>query len=266
MRGENQLGEPIVRYNNVTKYFDDLQVLNGIDFEIELGEKVALIGPSGSGKTTFARLLMTLEEITDGTIEVDGEYLWHEKNESDELKPASTEHLRKVRQNIGMVFQHFHLFPHMTVLGNVIEAPITVKGMKKKEAIKAGKEMLDKVGMLDKADTYPAQLSGGQKQRVAIARALVMKPKVMIFDEPTSALDPELVGEVLEVIKDIADQGDTSMLLITHEMDFAKEVADRIAFFDDGKIVEDGPPSEILYNPQTERLKDFLERFMNAQQ
>lgn len=259
------MGDPIVRYNKVTKYFDDLQVLDKIDFEIELGEKVALIGPSGSGKTTFARLLMTLEEITDGTIEVDGEYLWHEKDENGELQPASTEHLRNVRSNIGMVFQHFHLFPHMTVLENVIEAPITVKGLKKEEAIKEGKDMLDKVGMLDKEDTYPAQLSGGQKQRVAIARALVMKPKVMIFDEPTSALDPELVGEVLEVIKTIADQGDTSMLLITHEMDFAKEVADRIAFFDDGKIVEDGPPSEILYNPQSERLKDFLERFMSAQ-
>lgn len=257
--------EPIVKYNKVTKYFDDLQVLDEIDFEIQQGEKVALIGPSGSGKTTFARLLMTLEEITDGTIEVEGEYLWHEKNEKGELSPASTEHLRKVRSNVGMVFQHFHLFPHMTVLENIIEAPITVKGKKKKEATKQGKEILDKVGLLDKADVYPAQLSGGQKQRVAIARALVMEPKVLIFDEPTSALDPELVGEVLEVIKDIADQGETSMLLITHEMDFAKEVADRIAFFDDGKIVEDGSPSEILYNPKSTRLKEFLERFMNTQ-
>ncbi len=259
------MSEPIVRYNNVTKYFDDLQVLDGIDFEIQPGEKVALIGPSGSGKTTFARLLMTLEEITDGTIEVEGDYLWHEKDDNGDLKPASTEHLRKVRSNIGMVFQHFHLFPHMTVLENVMEAPVTVQGRDKKEAKKAAEDMLDKVGLLDKADTYPAQLSGGQKQRVAIARALVMDPKVLIFDEPTSALDPELVGEVLDVIKDIADQGDTSMLLITHEMDFAKEVADRIAFFDGGKIIEDGPPSEILYNPQAPRLKEFLERFMNTQ-
>lgn len=259
------MSEPIVKYNNVTKYFGDLMVLDGIDFEIKQGEKVALVGPSGSGKTTFARLLMTLEEITDGTIEVEGDYLWHEEDSNGELKPASTEHLRKVRSNIGMVFQHFHLFPHMTVLENIIEAPVTVKGIDKKEATKDGKEMLDKVGLLDKADSYPAQLSGGQKQRVAIARALVMQPKVLIFDEPTSALDPELVGEVLDVIKDIADQGDTSMLLITHEMDFAKEVADRIAFFDEGKIVEDGPPSEILYNPQAPRLKEFLERFMSTQ-
>ncbi|PRY78022.1 ectoine/hydroxyectoine ABC transporter ATP-binding protein EhuA [Alkalibacterium olivapovliticus] len=259
------MSEPIVKYNNVTKYFDDLMVLDGIDFEIQPGEKVALVGPSGSGKTTFARLLMTLEEITDGTIEVEGDYLWHEEDSNGELKPASTEHLRKVRSNIGMVFQHFHLFPHMTVLENIIEAPVTVKGIDKKEAIKDGKEMLEKVGLSDKADTYPAQLSGGQKQRVAIARALVMKPKVLIFDEPTSALDPELVGEVLDVIKDIANQGETSMLLITHEMDFAREVADRIAFFDAGKIVEDGPPSEILYNPQAPRLKEFLERFMSTQ-
>lgn len=259
------MAEPIVKYNKVTKYFDDLQVLDEIDFEIQPGEKVALIGPSGSGKTTFARLLMMLEEITDGTIEVEGEYLWHEKDDKGNLKPASSEHQRKVRSNIGMVFQHFHLFPHMTVLQNIIEAPVTVQGRDKKEATKAGKDMLDKVGLLDKADAYPAQLSGGQKQRVAIARALVMQPKVLIFDEPTSALDPELVGEVLEVIKSIADEGETSMLLITHEMDFAKEVADRIAFFDGGKIVEDGPPSDILYNPQSERLKDFLERFMNTQ-
>lgn len=259
------MSEPIVRYNKVTKYFDDLQVLDEIDFEIKQGEKVALIGPSGSGKTTFARLLMTLEEITDGTIEVEGEYLWHEQDEKGELKPASSEHQRKVRSNIGMVFQHFHLFPHMTVLENVIEAPITVQGRDKSEATEAGKKMLDKVGLLDKADTYPAQLSGGQKQRVAIARALVMQPKVLIFDEPTSALDPELVGEVLDVIKSIADEGETSMLLISHEMDFAKEVADRICFFADGKIVEDGPPEEILYHPKSDRLKEFLERFMNTQ-
>ncbi|MCC5890611.1 MAG: ectoine/hydroxyectoine ABC transporter ATP-binding protein EhuA [Alkalibacterium sp.] len=257
--------EPIVRYNNVTKFFGDLQVLDGIDFEIKPGEKVALVGPSGSGKTTFARLLMTLEEITDGTIEVEGDYLWHEEDEKGELKPASTDHLRKVRSNIGMVFQNFHLFTHMTVLENIIEAPVTVKGIVKDEATRAGREMLDKVGLLDKADTYPAQLSGGQKQRVAIARALVMQPKVLIFDEPTSALDPELVGEVLDVIKGIAEEGETSMLLITHEMDFAREVADRIAFFDGGKIVEDGPPSEILFNPQSPRLKEFLERFMSTQ-
>lgn len=253
--------EPIVRYNNVSKSFGDLEVLKGIDFEIYPGEKVALIGPSGSGKTTFARLLMTLEEITNGTITVHGENLWHEEGKNGERVPASEEHLRKVRSHIGMVFQHFHLFPHMTVLENVTEAPITVNGMDKAEAEKEGKAMLDKVGLLEKADTYPAQLSGGQKQRVAIARALVMKPEVMIFDEPTSALDPELVGEVLEVIKDIAEEGNMAMLLITHEMDFAMEIADRVAFFEEGRIREQGAPEELLNNPETPRLKEFLSRF-----
>ncbi|MER2294495.1 MAG: ectoine/hydroxyectoine ABC transporter ATP-binding protein EhuA [Desemzia incerta] len=252
--------EPIVRYNQVSKYFGDLQVLNKIDFDIMPGEKVALIGPSGSGKTTFARLLMTLESLSSGTIQVDGQYLWHEEKDGKLVK-ASSKHLREVRQNIGMVFQHFHLFPHMTVLENVMEAQVTVKKTPEKEAEKISKNMLDKVGLLEKADVYPAQLSGGQKQRVAIARALVMKPKVMIFDEPTSALDPELVGEVLEIIKEIADEGEMAMLLITHEMDFALEVADRIAFFDGGKIVEQGSPEQMINNPETPRLNEFLSRF-----
>ena len=255
---------PIVSYNNVSKSFGDLEVLRNIDFEIDLGEKVALIGPSGSGKTTFARLLMTLEEITDGTITVDGDYLWHEVDAEGNLVPASDEHKRQVRSKIGMVFQDFNLFPHMTALENVIEAPITVNGMDKNQAIEEGKAMLDRVGLLDKADNYPAQLSGGQQQRVAIARALIMEPNVLIFDEPTSALDPELVGEVLQVIKDLAKQGDISMLLITHEMDFAMGIADQIAFFDGGKIVEQGPPEDIINNPQTDRLKNFLSSFNEA--
>lgn len=252
--------EPIVRYNQVSKSFGDLTVLDNIDFEIMPGEKVALIGPSGSGKTTFARLLMTLESLTGGTIQVDGQYLWHEEK-NGQLVDASTKHLRDVRQNIGMVFQHFHLFPHMTVLENVMEAQVTVKKVPKKEAEEISKRMLDRVGLLEKADTYPAQLSGGQKQRVAIARALVMEPKVMIFDEPTSALDPELVGEVLDIIKDLAEKGEMAMLLITHEIDFALEIADRIAFFDGGKIVEQGSPSQIVNNPETPRLNEFLSRF-----
>lgn len=252
--------EPIVRYNKISKCYDDLEVLKKIDFEINPAEKVALIGPSGSGKTTLARLLMTLEEPTSGTIEVEGDLLWHEEV-NGKLVKASEKHLRRVRGKIGMVFQHFHLFPHMTVLENVVQAPVTVLGFSKDEAKKQAEFMLDKVGLIDKVDTYPAQLSGGQKQRVAIARALVMKPMIMIFDEPTSALDPELVGEVLEVIKHIAKEEDMAMLLITHEMDFARDIADKVAFFDSGNIIEQGPPSKIFNNPETPRLQEFLTRF-----
>lgn len=256
--------EPIVQYNQLRKSFDDLEVLKGIDFNIYPGEKVVLIGPSGSGKTTFARLLMTLEDITDGTITIDGEYLWHEVDEDGELQPASQEHIHKMRSKVGMVFQDFNLFPHMTALENIIEAPITVNGMDKEEAKAEGERMLDRVGLLDRADNYPSQLSGGQQQRVAIARALIMKPQVLIFDEPTSALDPELVGEVLGTIKTIAKEEDISMLLITHEMSFAMEIADQVAFFEDGHIVEQGPPEEIMNNPQTSRLKEFLEHFQTT--
>lgn len=252
--------EPIVRYNKVSKCYDDLEVLKKIDFEINPAEKVALIGPSGSGKTTLARLLMTLEEPTSGTIEVEGDLLWHEEV-NGKLVKASEKHLRKVRGKIGMVFQHFHLFPHMTVLQNVMQAPITVLDVPKDEAKKQAEFMLDKVGLIDKVDTYPAQLSGGQKQRVAIARALVMRPMIMIFDEPTSALDPELVGEVLEVIEYIAKEEDMAMLLITHEMDFARDIADKVAFFDSGNILEQGPPSKIFNDPETSRLQEFLTRF-----
>lgn len=252
--------EPIVRYNKVSKCYDDLEVLKKIDFEINPAEKVALIGPSGSGKTTLARLLMTLEEPTSGTIEVEGDLLWHEEV-NGKLVKASEKHLRRVRGKIGMVFQHFHLFPHMTVLQNVMQAPITVLDVPKDEAKKQAEFMLDKVGLIDKVDTYPAQLSGGQKQRVAIARALVMRPMIMIFDEPTSALDPELVGEVLEVIEYIAKEEDMAMLLITHEMDFARDIADKVAFFDSGNILEQGPPSKIFNDPETSRLQEFLTRF-----
>ena len=252
--------EPIVKYRGVHKKFGDLHVLRGIDLDIYPGEKVAVIGPSGSGKTTIARLLMTLEEPTDGTIEVDGELLWHERR-GGALVRASEKHLQRVRGNIGMVFQHFNLFPHMTILRNCTEAPIHVLGLPKAEAKARALEMLEKVGLLDKADAYPSQLSGGQKQRVAIARALVMRPKVMLFDEPTSALDPELVGEVLRVIAEIAAEGDMAMLLITHEMAFARDVADRVVFFDEGNIVEQGPPEQIFDRPESERLQTFLARF-----
>ncbi|MFE0556255.1 ectoine/hydroxyectoine ABC transporter ATP-binding protein EhuA [Paenibacillus sp. NPDC058910] len=252
--------KPIVKYTSVTKSFGDLQVLKGIDLEMQPGEKVAVIGPSGSGKTTMGRMLMTLEEPTEGTIEVDGELLWH-MEEKGKLVRASEKHLHRMRCNVGMVFQHFNLFPHMNVLRNVTEAPRKVLGLSKEEAEERAVSMLSKVGLADKLKMYPSNLSGGQKQRVAIARALVMRPKVMVFDEVTSALDPELVGEVLEVIREIADEGEMAMMLITHEMDFAKEIADRVIFGADGRIVEQGTPEEIFDNPQSERLQSFLQRF-----
>ncbi|MFM1650774.1 ectoine/hydroxyectoine ABC transporter ATP-binding protein EhuA [Brevibacillus sp. B_LB10_24] len=251
---------PLVRYQNISKSFGEQQILDGINLDIASGEKVAVIGPSGSGKTTLARLLMTLEEPTSGTIEVDGELLWH-KRVNGKLVRANEKHLHRIRGNIGMVFQHFNLFPHMTILRNCTEAPVHVLGMPKEEARERAVEMLRKVGLEDKTEAYPSQLSGGQKQRVAIARALVMRPKVMVFDEPTSALDPELVGEVLAVIKEIAREGEMAMLLITHEMEFAREVADRVVFTDGGKIVEQGPPDQIFGNPQSPRLQSFLTRF-----
>jgi len=252
---------PIVKYTRVRKSFGDLEVIKGIDLAIAPGEKVALIGPSGSGKTTLGRMLMTLEEPTDGTIEVDGGHLWHEEK-NGKLVRAGEKHLHRMRGSIGMVFQHFNLFPHMKVLDNVTAAPRKVLRLSKEESRARALEMLDKVGLADKIDMYPSQLSGGQKQRVAIARALVMHPKVMVFDEVTSALDPELVGEVLEVIKGIAEQGEMAMLLITHEMDFARDVADRVVFGVEGRIVEEGPPEEIFGNPQSDRLKAFLGRFL----
>lgn len=252
--------KPIVKYTGVSKSFGDLQVLKGIDLEMQPGEKMAVIGPSGSGKTTMGRMLMTLEEPTEGTIEVDGELLWH-MEEKGKLVRANEKHLHRMRCNVGMVFQHFNLFPHMNVLRNVTEAPRKVLGLSKEEAEERAVSMLSKVGLADKLKMYPSNLSGGQKQRVAIARALVMRPKVMVFDEVTSALDPELVGEVLEVIREIAEEGEMAMMLITHEMDFAKEIADRVIFGAEGRIVEQGTPEEIFDNPQSERLQSFLQRF-----
>jgi polar amino acid transport system ATP-binding protein len=254
--------EPIVRYRKVSKFYGETQVLHEIDFDLAPAEKVAVIGPSGSGKTTFARILMTLERPTSGTIEVDGELLWHKKK-GGKLVPADEKHLHQVRGKIGMVFQQFNLFPHMNILRNVTEAPIKVLGLSKEEATEQAKTMLEKVGLLDKMDAYPSQLSGGQQQRVAIARALVMQPKIMLFDEVTSALDPELVGEVLGVIKEIAAEGKMAMLLITHEMGFAREVADRVVFFDEGRIMEEGPPEKIFGNshPKSPRLSKFLGSF-----
>lgn len=254
------MSQPIVQYEDVHKSFGDVDVLKGINLDIQPAEKVAVIGPSGSGKTTLIRMLMTLEKPTSGKIIVDGDYLWHmEKN--GQLVDANEKHLRQVRGNIGMVFQHFNLFPHMTILENCMTAPINVQKEDKESAKKRSIEMLERVGLGDKLDNYPSQLSGGQKQRVAMARALVMRPKIMLFDEVTSALDPELVGEVLEVIRDIANQGDMAMVLVTHEMDFALDIADRVVFLDEGVIAEQGTPSEVLQHSDNDRLQSFLHRF-----
>lgn len=252
--------EPIVQYKEVHKSFGDTHVLKGINLDIHPSEKIAIIGPSGSGKTTIIRLLMTLEEPTEGDIYVAGENLWKmEKN--GEMVAANEKHLAGVRKNIGMVFQHFNLFPHKTILDNCVMPLVNVKKMKKTEARELSKQMLDRVGLGDKYEAYPSNLSGGQKQRVAMARALVMKPKIMLFDEVTSALDPELVGEVLEVIRDLAENGEMAMVLVTHEMDFALEIADKVLFLDEGVIAESGPADEVINTSDNPRLQDFLRRF-----
>lgn len=251
---------PVVKYTDIHKQYGDVEVLRNINLSIRPGEKVALIGPSGSGKTTIGRMLMTLEEPTSGTIQINGEHLWHQPVKG-KLQRATEKHLHRMRSHVGMIFQHFNLFPHRSVLRNVTEAPRVVLGLTKDEAEEQAVAMLRKVGLEDRKDHYPSQLSGGQKQRVAIARALVMRPKVMVFDEVTSALDPELVGEVLEVIKEIAREDEMAMLLITHEMAFAQEIADRVVFCADGGIAEEGTPEAIFGNPAGERLQQFLKRF-----
>jgi polar amino acid transport system ATP-binding protein len=249
--------DPIVRFEKVNKAFGKLVVLDELDLEVGAQEKIAIVGPSGSGKTTILRTLMTLEKPDSGMIYVNGNPLWH-KEVNGKLVEADEKHLRKVRGDIGMVFQHFNLFPHMNALQNVTEAPIYVQNMAKKEAKELGKELLSMVGLSDKLDHFPSQLSGGQKQRVAIARALAMKPKVMLFDEVTSALDPELVGEVLGVMRKLAEEGEMAMLIVTHEMGFAREVSDRLIFFAAGNVVEQGPPAQVFDNPQHERTKAFF--------
>lgn len=253
--------KPVVSFQSVQKNFGDLHVIKGVDLDIYPGEKIALIGPSGSGKTTLGRMLMTLEEPTSGTILIDDEPLWQTESKGKRVR-TNEKHLRKMRSKVGMVFQHFNLFPHMSVMNNVSMAPRSVLKLTKEQAEERAIMMLRKVGLEEKLHFYPSQLSGGQKQRVAIARALVMQPKVMVFDEVTSALDPELVGEVLSVIKEIADEGQMAMMLITHEMEFAREVADRVIFGAEGLIVEQGTPEDIFTNPQSERLQAFLQRFL----
>ena len=251
----------MIRFENVSKRYGPLAVLDGLDLEISRGEKVSIIGPSGSGKTTVLRMLMTLETINDGVIWVDGEPLTH-MYRGGVLVPANAAHLRRVRAKIGMVFQSFNLFPHMTALGNCIEAPMTVLGMKRADAQARAAELLDMVGLGSKRDHYPAQLSGGQQQRVAIARALAMRPQIMLFDEVTSALDPELVGEVLAVIRRIGREHELTMVMVTHQMGFAREFSDRVCFFYDGKICEQGPPQDLFGAPKNERTRAFLSRIL----
>ncbi|MBB3949944.1 amino acid ABC transporter ATP-binding protein [Aureimonas jatrophae] len=252
--------EPVVRARNVHKAFDRLEVLKGIDLDVAPGETVVILGPSGSGKSTFLRCLNHLEAIDRGSIEVDGEqigYRWHRGR----LEALSERATTLQRRRIGMVFQQFNLYPHMTALENIIEAPIGVHGERRAEAVRHARELLDRVGLGAKADSYPAQLSGGQQQRVAIARALAIRPRLMLFDEPTSALDPELVGEVLATMRDLAGRGMT-MIVVTHEIGFAREAADRVVFMDGGHIVEEGPPEAVLGNPQHPRTRAFLGRFI----
>ncbi|MEZ0341384.1 ectoine/hydroxyectoine ABC transporter ATP-binding protein EhuA [Mycobacterium sp. pV006] len=247
----------MVRFENVVKKFGDKTVLDGMNFSVAPGERVTLIGPSGSGKTTILRLLMTLERVTDGVIWVGGEPLTHERR-GDRLVPASEKYLRRVRRRIGMVFQQFNLFPNMTVIENVIEAPMSVLGLGKDDARARGTQLLERVGMADFVDAHPTRLSGGQQQRVAIARALAMEPDVLLLDEVTSALDPELVVDVLDVLREIAETTDITMLIVTHEMRFARDVSDRVLMFDNGVIIEDGPPSKIFNEPEQERTRTFL--------
>ena len=254
------MSESMVRSVDVHKRFGRLEVLRGVSLDVARGEVVVIIGPSGSGKTTFLRCINHLERMDAGRIYVDGELVGY-RERNGRLVEDSERAVARKRAAIGMVFQRFNLFPHLSALGNVIEAPIRVKKVPRKEAEETGRERLAKVGLADKLSAYPAQLSGGQQQRVAIARALAMEPKLMLFDEPTSALDPELVGEVLDVMKSLAREGMT-MIVVSHEMGFAREVADRIVFMDEGVILEEGPPEELFLRPSQPRTQAFLSKIL----
>ncbi|MET8832883.1 amino acid ABC transporter ATP-binding protein [Micromonospora sp. NPDC004540] len=251
---------PMVQCRALRKSFGRLEVLRGIDLTIERGRVVCVVGPSGSGKSTLLRCLNHLEEPQAGRVYVDGELIGYEER-GGRLRPLPDARLRRQRESIGMVFQRFHLFPHRTALGNVMEGLVAVKGVPAAAARRRAADLLDRVGLADRAHHYPAQLSGGQQQRVAIARSLAMSPKLMLFDEPTSALDPELVGEVLEVMKDLAASGMT-MIVVTHEMGFAREVGDHLVFMDEGLIVEQGPPREVLSAPRHDRTRAFLSKVL----
>jgi polar amino acid transport system ATP-binding protein len=250
--------EPLVKAVNVIKSFGQNEVLRGVDLEVHSGEVVCLLGPSGSGKTTFLRLINQMEVLTGGRIWVGGELVGIEER-NGRLHRRHDKDIARQRSRIGMVFQRFNLFPHMTALENVIEAPMQVKGVRRSQAKQEAMELLATVGLQDRASYYPSELSGGQQQRVAIARALAMKPELMLFDEPTSALDPELVGEVLKVMSQLAAEG-TTMIVVTHEMGFAREVSHRVVFMDAGVVVEEGAPNQVLLKPRHERTKTFLSR------
>ncbi|WP_443051544.1 ectoine/hydroxyectoine ABC transporter ATP-binding protein EhuA [Streptomyces sp. NBC_00234] len=250
--------EPLVRFDRVVKRYGDHVVLDELDFTVRRGEHVTLIGPSGSGKTTILRLLMTLEKVSDGVIWVDGSPLSHVRTADGSLKPAGEKQLRESRKKIGMVFQQFNLFPNMKVLQNITEAPVSVLGMDRDEAEARARELLDLVGLAGKTDAHPSQLSGGQQQRVAIARALAMRPEILLLDEVTSALDPELVAGVLDLLSDIARSTDITMLCVTHEMNFARDVSEKVLMFDAGRVVESGSPEKIFSDPEHERTREFL--------
>jgi polar amino acid transport system ATP-binding protein len=253
--------KPIMQAEDVVKRFGRLEVLKGVSLEVAPGEVVCIIGPSGSGKTTFIRCINHLEKIDGGRIEVNGHLIGY-RERNGKLVEDTESNIAKQRAEIGMVFQRFNLFPHKTALENVIEAPVRVRGTRKQAAITEGEELLGRVGLGDKRDTYPGKLSGGQQQRVAIARALAMKPALMLFDEPTSALDPEVIGEVLDVMKALAFEFGTTMIVVTHEMGFAREVADRVVMMDDGRIIEQGTPEHFFREPREERTKRFLSKIL----
>ena len=254
---------PMIQAHEIHKSFGDLKVLNGISFNVASGEVVAIIGPSGSGKSTLLRCLNFLEEHDDGEILIDGEPIGYNLNENKIRVRQSENEIAKLRSIVGMVFQSFNLFPHRSVRDNITMAPISVKKINRIDANNTAEILLEKVGLIDKIDEFPSRLSGGQQQRVAIARALAMEPKVMLFDEVTSALDPELVGEVLNVIKQLAEEGMT-MVIVTHEMQFANDVSNKLLFMDYGNIVEVGDPHTLLQNPNSKRLKEFLHRFRSS--
>src|SRR5262245_18045124 len=249
--------DPLLRIIGLHKSFASLRVLSGVDLDVGRGEKVSIIGPSGSGKTTLLRCINYLEKPTSGHVYIDGKLIGEKRTNGGRYVHLSDRELAKERQEIGFVFQRFNLFPHLTALGNVTIAPQKVLGLSKDEAERRGREMLEKVGLGHKVSEYPERLSGGQQQRVAIARVLAMQPKLMLFDEATSALDPELIGEVLRVMRQLAAEGRT-MVIVTHEIQFAGEVSDRVLFMDQGKIVEQGPPRDVLFNPQQPRTREFL--------
>ncbi|MFE4794490.1 ectoine/hydroxyectoine ABC transporter ATP-binding protein EhuA [Streptomyces sp. NPDC056708] len=254
----SETDHPLVRFDDVVKRYDDHVVLDRLNFSVARGEHVTLIGPSGSGKTTILRLLMTLERVSDGVIWVDGAPLSHTRAPDGSLRPATEKHLREARKKIGMVFQQFNLFPNMKVLQNITEAPVSVLGMDRDEAESRARELLDLVGLSGKIDAHPSQLSGGQQQRVAIARALAMQPEILLLDEVTSALDPELVAGVLELLSDIARNTEITMLCVTHEMNFARDVSETVLMFDAGRVIESGSPEKIFTDPAHERTREFL--------